>query len=353
LNEGLPRPASIDSYVKIVADKGMLRRMIAACRKAEALCVEASEEPGEIVAQVESDVLKVAEASIRGAGLSIEEAVEQYRGGYQVLTNPASAARGIQTHIARYNDMTGGLHAGELTLIAGRPSHGKTAFALGLALAVAREERNVVLFSLEMSKEALLGRLACMLGRVDSHCYRMGRLDADGRQSLSGAIRRMLKLSIVIDDQPVTNVSEIGAKLRRERQRRGLDIAIIDYLGLITSPGKSENRNQEVSAISRALKLMARDLNVPLVALCQLSRDNEKGGSIRRPHLSDLRDSGSLEQDADVVAFCHREAQYKPDRDDLAGLAEVIISKQRNGPTGIINCAWVGKYSSFETLEGA
>jgi len=245
------------------------------------------------------------------------------------------------------------LQRSDLIIIAARPSMGKTAFAMNIAENAAIEDEKVVgVFSLEMSKEALLQRLLCSVARVDSHKFRTGSLWQDDTRKIQHAMEKLAHAPLYIDDTPGLGVSEMRAKARRLRQSLGkLDLLIVDYMQLMSGGGRRyENRTQEVSAISRGLKALAKELSVPVVALSQLSRAPESRGGDHRPQLSDLRESGSIEQDADLVAFIFREEVYKPDDPELDGRAEIIISKQRNGPTGKVHMAFLRNCTRFESL---
>jgi replicative DNA helicase len=245
--------------------------------------------------------------------------------------------------------MTTGLHGGELIILAARPAMGKTAFAMDVSLHVARSAP-VALFSLEMSRESLLARAMCSTARVCLHRFRGGYLDQDERRRLAQAWEFCKTLKLVIDDKATTTMMEIAAKCRKVKHDHGLSLVVIDYMQLIGSKGKVENRVQEISAFSRSLKLLAKDLDVPVICLSQLNRSCETRPGDRRPLLSDLRDSGSIEQDADLVAFLFREEVYKPDREDLHGIAELIVAKQRNGPTGKIRLTFLNKFTKFDNL---
>jgi replicative DNA helicase len=247
--------------------------------------------------------------------------------------------------------MTGGLHGGELLILAARPSMGKTALALNIAQHVATHpqmRKPVAVFSLEMSSASLLTRLLCSAARVDQHKFRAGYLNADERRKLQVALADLTESPLYLDDTAGVNLMDIHSKLRRMQAEHGLSLVVIDYLQLMSNRGRSENRNQEVSAISRGLKLMAKDLNVPFLVLSQLSRASETRIGDHKPQLSDLRDSGSIEQDADLVAFIFREEVYKRDREDLRGLADLIVAKQRNGPIGNVPLRFLGQFTRFE-----
>jgi replicative DNA helicase len=227
---------------------------------------------------------------------------------------------------------------------------GKTAFALNIAQHVAlRNKQTVAVFSLEMSKESLLTRMLCAAARVDSQKFRMGYLSQDERRKLNHSLMELAEAPLYIDDSAGLHLMDMHAKLRRLKQERGgLSMVIVDYLQLMSSRGRVENRNQEVSALSRGLKLMAKELNVPMIVLSQLSRAVETRQGDHRPVLSDLRESGSIEQDADVVGFIFREEVYNRDREDLKGLAELIVAKQRNGPVGTVNLVFLHSQTKFE-----
>jgi replicative DNA helicase len=260
---------------------------------------------------------------------------------------------GLATHYTDLDEMTSGFQRADLIIIAGRPSMGKTAFAMNIAENAAIEDQKVVgMFSLEMSREALLLRLLCSRARVDSHKMRTGSLWRDDMTKVVRAMDELAHAPIFIDDTAGIVLSEMRAKARRLKQSQGkLDLLIVDYLQLMSGGGRRyENRTQEVSAISRGLKGLAKELNVPVIALSQLSRAPESRGGDHRPQLADLRESGSIEQDADVVAFIFREEVYKQDDPDLQGKAELIIAKQRNGPTGKVKLAFIKNSTRFESL---
>ena len=265
----------------------------------------------------------------------------------------ASALPDLATHYTDLDEMTSGLQRSDLIIIAARPSMGKTAFAMNIAENASIEDQKVVgMFSLEMSREALLLRLLCSKARVDSHKMRTGSLWREDMDKVVQAMEQLAHAPIFIDDTPGISLSEMRAKARRLQQSQGgLDLIIVDYLQLMSGGSRRyENRTQEVSAISRGLKGLAKELKVPVVALSQLSRAPESRGGDHRPQLADLRESGSIEQDADVVAFIFREEVYKPDEPELDGIAEIIIAKQRNGPTGRVKMAFVKRSTRFESM---
>ena len=355
LSDGMPRLSSIDSYVKIVKDKSLMRQLVHAANNIISQCVDGGQEVDDLLAEAESSIMKVGDAQLRAGFSNPRQIVEEFSGGIGAFLDPSKRVRGISTPFIRFDEMTTGLHGGELIVIAARPSMGKTALALNIAQHVGtnlvdKPAKPVAVFSLEMSKESLLTRVLCSTAKVDSHRFRGGYLNQEERRKLNQALNQLVESRIYIDDSADTNVLDISAKCRRLQSEHGLALVIVDYLQLLASRGRFDNRTQEISAMSRGLKMLAKDLNIPVIALSQLSRAPETRPGDHRPQLSDLRESGSIEQDADVVGFIFREEIYKPDREDLRGVAELILSKQRNGPTGKIKLAFISQYVKFENL---
>lgn len=349
LDDGLPQIANLDSYVRIVKDKAMLRRMIFASQRVIDRCMLGEEEPEVILVGAEETLLNLSQLRLNAGLLTPEEIIDE-QGGLNDFLDPGRRLKGLGTGFVRLDEMTGGLRCGDLIILAARPSMGKTALALNIALHVAlgREPQTVAVFSLEMSKESLLTRMLCSAARMDGQKYRAGYLNADERRRLNVAAGQLTGAPLFIDDSAAANVMDMHAKLRRLKAEHGLGLVVLDYLQLMSGRGRFENRNQEVSLLSRGLKMLAKELNVPLIVISQLSRAPEVRQGDRRPQLSDLRDSGSIEQDADLVVFIFREEVYKPDRDDLRNKAELIIAKQRNGPTGVANLVFLRQYTKFE-----
>jgi replicative DNA helicase len=353
LLDGVPNRPSIEHYIHIVRDKALLRGLIHAANSAIARAADQSDPAEEILNDVEATILQLSEKRIGRGFMGVQEIVKESFGSVDALLQRGQRITGLETHYSDLDEKTSGFQRADLIIIAGRPSMGKTAFAMNIAENVAIEDQKIVgVFSLEMSKEALLQRMLCSVARVDSHRFRTGSLWQDDTRKISQALEKLTHAPIFIDDTPGIALSEMRAKARRLKQKHGgLDLLIVDYLQLMSGGSRRyENRTQEVSAISRGLKAIAKELNVPVVALSQLSRAPEsRGSSDHRPQLADLRESGSIEQDADVVAFVFREEVYKPDEPELDGVAELIIRKQRNGPTGTVRLAFLKNSTRFES----
>ena len=351
LDEGLPALANLDSYVRIVKDKSILRRIIFTSQKLIDRCIIGEEDPDQILAGAEEGLLRIGDARTRDALVNPRKIVEDYEGGINAFLDPSKRITGLSTGFARFDEKTGGLHEGELIILAARPSMGKTALALNIAQHVATHpgvRKTVAVFSLEMSRESLLTRMICAKARVDQQKFRAGYLNPEERRRLTGALTDLSEAPLFIDDSSSTNLMDIHSKLRRLQSEHGLGLVIVDYLQLMSSHNRYDNRVQEVSALSRGLKLLAKELRVPMLVLSQLSRAPETRPGDHRPQLSDLRESGSIEQDADLVGFIYREEVYKRDNKELEGMAELIIGKQRNGPTGVVNLTFLKEYTKFE-----
>jgi replicative DNA helicase len=353
LLDGVPDRPSIEHYIKIVRDKALLRGLIHVANAAIARASDQSDLAEEVLNDAEAAIMQLSEKRIGRGFMGVQEIVKESFGSVDALLQRGQRITGLATHYTDLYEMTSGFQKADLIIIAGRPSMGKTAFAMNIAENAAIEDQKVVgMFSLEMSREALLLRLLCSRARVDSHKMRTGSLWRDDMTKVVRAMDELAHAPIFIDDTPGIVLSEMRAKARRLKQSQGkLDLLIVDYLQLMSGGGKRfENRTQEVSAISRGLKGLAKELSVPVIALSQLSRAPESRGGDHRPQLADLRESGSIEQDADVVAFIFREEVYKQDDPDLQGKAELIIAKQRNGPTGKVKLAFIKNSTRFESL---
>jgi replicative DNA helicase len=363
LTDGLPRRPSIAQYVRIVRDKALLRSLIHACSAAMARAADQADPAEEIIDAAESAIFQISENRIGQGFLGIPEIVKQSFGSIDALYERGQRITGLETYYEKLDDMTSGLQPSDLIIIAARPSMGKTAFAINIAEnAAVRGGKIVGVFSLEMSREALVLRMLSSQARVDSHKLRSGFLSRDDRQKLVSGLNALAEAKIFIDDTPGISLTEMRAKARRLSQQNDgkLDLIVVDYLQLMSGGGgkRYENRTQEVSAVSRGLKALAKELRVPVIALSQLSRAPEsRGKGEQRPQLSDLRESGSIEQDADVVAFIFREEYYMRKDEippEVEGVAEIIIAKQRNGPTGSVKLAFLKNSTRFENMmEGA
>jgi replicative DNA helicase len=354
LFDGVPRFSNIDNYTKIVKGKATLRRLITASNQIMAMAFDDEEEPEEILDKAERMILSIAEDRIKQGFVHIGEVagkqlevIEEIAGREQLIT-------GIATGFHDIDYMTSGLQRGDLIIIAARPSMGKTALALNIAQNAALHLQHhgqkavVGIFSLEMSKEQLVQRLLCSQARVDAHRLRTGMLNKEDWRRLAVAVGELSEVSVFLDDTPGISVLEMRAKARRlKNDQKALDMIVIDYLQLMSGKGRYESRQQEVSQISRELKILAKELNVPLIALSQLSRAPETRTGSHKPQLSDLRESGSIEQDADVVMFIYREEVYKPET-EKQNIAEIIIGKQRNGPVGSVELVFLKQLTRFE-----
>jgi replicative DNA helicase len=356
LTDGLPRVKNIEQYVRIVKDKALLRGLIHAATNAIQQAYEQEAPATEILDAAESAIFQIAQNRMGQGFVSVPEIVKGSFGSIDKLYEQGQRITGLETHFEDFDEKTSGLQKSDLIIIAARPSMGKTAFAINIAEnAAVRNKKVVGIFSLEMSRESLLLRMLCSQSLVDSHKLRTGFLGRDDYHKLVAGLAALVEAPIFIDDTPSISISEMRAKCRRLQQAQGrLDMVVVDYLQLVAgSPAgtrRYENRTQEVSAISRGLKAMAKELRCPVVALSQLSRAPETRTGNNRPQLSDLRESGAIEQDADVVAFIFREEVYDPENPELQGKAELIIAKQRNGPTGTVHLAFIKKSTRFENM---
>ena len=353
LIDGVPERPSVEHYVRIVRNKSMLRGLITIAQNAIARAVENSEDAEDVINLAEQEIFALSENRLGEGFADIPTIIRNSFGSLDELYARGQEVTGLATHYTLLDKMTSGLQPSDLIIIAARPSMGKTALAMNIAENAAVLSNKIVgVFSLEMSKEALLMRMLASHSRVDSHRLRTGFITREDKDKLTGATESLMQARLYIDDTPGISVTEMRSKARRLKDQHGLDLLIVDYLQLMSAVpvgGKRfENRTQEVSAISRGLKAVAKELKIPVIALSQLSRAPESRGGDHRPQLSDLRESGSIEQDADLVAFIFREEVYKKDDPDLEGLAEIIIAKQRNGPTGVIKLAFIHACTRFE-----
>ena len=358
LTEGLPRNPVIEDYIRIVKDKSLLRRLMGICSAAIAKAADQSEDAIGILDSTESQLLEASESGLTQGLQPLHMIVRDSFGTIDNLYKQGREITGVSTGFKALDGKTRGLQKDELIIIAARPSMGKTALAINIAQNAAIQHNAIVaIFSLEMSRESLLRRMLASQAWVDQRNMQEGFIAGKDHEKLTKALDQLVESKIHIDDSAGISLAEMRAKARRLKQNAGgLDLVIVDYLQLMsaTLPGAAsrrgyENRVQEVSAISRGLKAMAKELHVPVVALSQLSRNNEKRDD-KRPLLSDLRESGSIEQDADVVAFIHRESYYNREQSQTksdAADSEILIAKQRNGPTGVVHLNFIQRFTLF------
>ncbi|MGD8190535.1 replicative DNA helicase [Brevibacillus ginsengisoli] len=350
LASSVPTAANIEYYARIVEEKALLRRLILTATKIANDGYSREDEVGEIIADAEKYILEIAQNRNSGGFTPIRDALMETYDRIEFLSQRRGDVTGIPSGYPDLDKMTSGFQRSDLIILAARPSVGKTAFALNVAQNVAaRAGETVAIFSLEMAASQLVQRMICAEGNLDAQRMRTGWLEEDDWQKLTMAIGTLAKAPVYIDDSPGVTVQDIRAKCRRLQQERGLGMILIDYLQLIHGRGKGDNRQQEVSEISRTLKGIARELNVPVIALSQLSRSVEQRQD-KRPMMSDIRESGSIEQDADIVAFLYRDDYYDKES-EAKNVIEVIIAKQRNGPTGTVELAFLKEYNKFVSLD--
>lgn len=361
LVEDVASTANVASYANIVLERGILRRLIAASNEIVNSCYSQELPAEELLDQAESTIFRLSESRLYQGFVSVKPIVS---GALETIDNmqiSEGGLTGVQTGFPDLDAITLGLHKGELIIIAGRPSMGKTSLAMNIAENVATSEKNpktVGIFSIEMSKEALVLRMLCGRARLNQQKVRRGKLSDAEWHKLPNAGNILSKAPIFIDDSATLSPLDMRAKARRLKAQHGLDLLIVDYIQLMHSSIRVENRQQEISMISRNLKSLAKELNIPVMALSQLSRAVEMRGGDKRPQLADLRESGAIEQDADVVCLLYRpefylsrEERTDPKNDAKIGKAEIIIAKQRNGPTGSVDLAFIGEFARFATLE--
>ena len=354
LADGVPRSANVEYYAKIVKEKSTLRSLIHSANKILTEAYEAEEEPDLLLDEAERAIFAIAEDRIRAGFVPLRDLVQSSFATIEKLQQHKGLVTGVPTGFVDLDEMTSGLQPSDLVLVAARPSMGKTSFVLNIAQHVGTStDMTVGFFSLEMSKEQLFMRMLTSEARIDAHRFRTGFLNEKDYGRLSHALGTLAEARVFIDDTASIGVLEMRAKARRLKAEHGLHLLIIDYIQLMQGRGRFESRQAELASISRSLKGLAKELHVPIVALSQLSRAPETR-SDHRPQLSDLRESGALEQDADVVMFIFREEQYR-DADgnpnqNAEGTAEIIIGKQRNGPVGTARLAFIKEHTRFENL---
>jgi len=354
LTDGVPRSANVEYYAKIVKEKSTLRRLIQSANDVLSRAYDAEEDADDLLDQAERSIFEIAEHRLRVGFVPLSDLVGTSYQLIEKLQEHKGLITGVPSGFIDLDALTSGFQKSDLVIIAARPSMGKTSFVLNAALNCALAGKTVGIFSLEMATEQLYIRMLTSEARIDAHRFRGGFLNDDDYERLTIANARMHDAKVFIDDSPAIGILEMRAKARRLKLEHGLDMLIVDYLQLMQARGRFDNRQQELASISRALKILAKELNIPILALSQLSRAPEARGD-HRPQLSDLRESGALEQDADVVLFIFREEMYGGEAErkpEVEGLAEIIIGKQRNGPTGTVRLAFLKQYTRFENLQG-
>ncbi|MDZ3822369.1 MAG: replicative DNA helicase [Pseudoxanthomonas sp.] len=350
LANATPSAANIEAYAAIVREKSVLRQLIDAGTRIASDGFQPGARPvAELIEEAEKQVFRIAESGSRGSRqfVSVKEAAREALEMLQQRYHSDSSITGLATGFTDFDNMTAGLQAGDLVILAARPSMGKTALAVNMAeYAAIRERKPVAIFSMEMSAVQLTFRLLSSLGRINQQALRTGRLADEDWPRVTSAMTLLADARIFIDDTPGLSPTELRARARRLKRSHDLGLIVVDYLQLMSVPGNKENRATEISEISRSLKALAKELGVPVIALSQLNRSLEQRHD-KRPQMSDLRESGAIEQDADVIVFIYRDEYYNKESTEQ-GIAEVIIGKQRNGPTGVVKLTFLGQYTKFE-----
>jgi replicative DNA helicase len=348
LMDGVPHVTNVEHYARIVKEKSLLRGLIYATHAIQQQALEAEEDADTILDRAESQIFQLAEDRIRSGLVGVRDVVRENFARISQIFTEGKRITGLSTGYHQLDNLTSGFQPSELLILAARPSMGKTALALNIAENVSvRGNKPVAIFSLEMSKESLLLRLLSSDAQIDSHKFRTGHLSREDGGKIPISLTRLAEAPLWIDDMGSATVVEMGAKCRRLKRDKGLSLVIVDYLQLISARGKFGNRNEEVSSITRGLKGLAKELKVPVLVLSQLTRAPERED--RRPQLSDLRESGAIEQDADVVMFINRPNAFKPDEaPEERAKTELLIAKQRNGPTDRIRFVFRNTFTRFE-----
>ncbi len=351
LDSDLPDLARVETYVELVKERSVRRRLIEVCEETTRDCYDGGLDAQEALARAEKSVLGLSEEAMQRDFTPLSEIFQLTVADLEERADQRGLI-GLPSGFYDWDQMTQGLVDGNLIIIAGRPGMGKTSFAVNVAQHVGiRADSSVAIFSLEMGKEELAMRILASEADLPFGNLRAGRLSAGQWEKLYGVIRQIEKAPIHIDDSPNPSLLEIGSKARRLKAEHGLDLLILDYLQLMQAGGRYENRNLEIAAISRGLKQLAKELSIPILALSQLSRGPERRAGDHRPQLADLRESGSIEQDADMVCFVYRDELYNKEDPDNKGLAELIISKHRNGQTGTVHLIFIGETTSFRNFD--
>lgn len=355
LTEKIPSTANVRYYARLVMESSALRSLIQLSAELSTEAYETRERVDDLLEKAESKIFELSEKRFKTADfVQIRHALDEAFAQVDKFHENPGGIRGVATGFDQLDNVTSGFQNSDLIIIAARPSMGKTALSLSIARNAAIDHgHKVAIFSLEMSNYQLAMRLLCSEAKVDAHLVRTGRLPSNLWPNLSSAAGRLADAEIYLDDAASLNITELRAKARRLKADKDIDVIIVDYLQLLQGSGRVESRQQEISQISRSLKMLAKELNIPVIALSQLSRAVEMRGGDKRPILSDLRESGSIEQDADVVMFIYRAEKYVSDEESLEevkGLAEIIIAKQRNGPTDTVRLTFIDRFAAFQNL---
>ncbi|MBN1884088.1 MAG: replicative DNA helicase [Candidatus Krumholzibacteriota bacterium] len=351
LVDSVPTAANIEYYANIVLEKHILRQLIRASTEIAGECYRAGEPADTILDEAEQKIFRISENRVTSGFTHIKEILKERFEEIQRIHETRESVTGISSGFLDLDKYTAGFHQSDFVIIAGRPSMGKTSFALNVAQHVSLVDRKpVAIFSLEMSRELLVQRLLCAEAQVDAQKVRRGFTSAKDIERLTNAAGLLSEAPIFIDDAPAITTLDMRARARRLKAEHDLAMVVVDYLQLARASERSENRQQEISSISRSLKALAKELDIPVLALSQLSRAVESRGGDKRPMLSDLRESGAIEQDADLVLFLYRPEFYDPGDPEKEGIAELIIGKQRNGPTGTVNLLFEKQYTRFRSL---
>ncbi len=360
--ESIASTANVAAHAHIILEKSLLRRMINTSNEIVRSCYTLEQPVNELLDRAETDIFEISEMRLKHGFVHLKSLVRESLERIDQMTVEEGGLQGLPTGFPKLDEMTLGMHGGDLIIVAGRPSMGKSSFALNIAENLATKlKKGVGVFSIEMSKEQLAFRMLCGRARLNQQKLRSGKLRQDEWPRLTIAGNILSEAPIYIDDSPTLSPLELRAKARRLKKQHSIDLIIVDYLQLMHSHSRQENRQQEIAMISRSLKALAKEIDIPVIAISQLSRQVEQRGKDRIPQLSDLRESGAIEQDADVVMFVYRqelyltsdekmEEQSKSAQDTKMGKAQIIVAKQRNGPTGTIDLVFIGEFARFENL---
>lgn len=352
LMDGVPRSLNIDYYARIIKEKALLRSLILSSAKIISSSYEQKEDADELLNEAQTAIIEVAEQRVRPGFIPVRELTKPTLDMIKDLSERREAVTGVPTGFRDLDNLTSGFHKSEFIVIAARPSMGKTALALNISqYAGVKTDHAVGFFSMEMAKEQIVIRLLCAESQLDIKKVRTGFISEREYEKLRLSGEVLSRARIYLDETPGLNVMELKAKARRQKMEQNLDVLFIDYIQLMRPGGRFENRNQEMAYISRSLKELAKEIQIPVVGISQLSRAPERGRREPRPQLSDLRESGAIEQDADVVIFIYRPEIYHPSDESLKGLAEINVAKQRNGPTDVVKLVFINKYARFADRE--